>query len=560
MTADVVESFEPNGCFRVLSGRQYFSKGQLTFPDSFPLKSHGFYRTHFGFGTAHSGVIYARNNHNLSLALRRLTGCRLPDQPGEEARLQANNHHHFTTTLTGVLDTLKKQYATHFEGYLGMREEARLHHADPHPKRLLRINAYNELVNTGRIATRHWARCTRAGVPFAEAKMKTEEYAKPGKKPRMIVDLGVAASLQGFRLTEFLKRAQSAEPFRYKGGEIEFIKDPSPETLQRVFDKLISPPGRFYYCYFSDDACLAVRDGAIVRRYNLDISSCDASHTGALFDALIAIMPQHCADDMRVLVEQCSYALKIRNTLKPKQYVVIRPKTPRLYSGSTITTAINNLANLGIACAIVDAAATTPEAVIAAADSAGYIVTVDVCNKPDDLQFLKHSPAVDITGVYRPLLNLGVLLRLSGTCKRDLPGQGPVRARAEEFQSALLAGVYAGATFPLLTKLRSRLPRRVRSAVQQRVTSILMDRTAPNCSAPTAFTDDSVATRYFTDTKHLAELQTFARVGYLEVLGNEAIAAILRKDYGLDVRQTIHGRHEEAYPIPSQSQHPKTTP
>jgi len=544
VTASVLDKYRYNHRFKVVAGGQYFKNGVLQFPTPvLPHRDDKFYRTHFGYGIPHSGVIYARNDHNLSLSLRRLTGSREPDNPASEPLLQLANDHHFRVVMAPHLYSLSQLYAPYFETYMGMREEARVHHADPHPKRELRMRAYKELVDTGTINLRHWSRTFR-GQPVAEGKMKTEEYAKPGKKPRMIVDLSVAASLQGFRLTEMLKTAQSTVTYRVYGGEVQFIKDPSPTTMQEVFTKLISPPGKFYYCYFSDDACLAVRVGAIVYRYNLDISSCDASHTTALFDALVAVVPEHCKDDMRVLVEQCTYQLAIRSVANRGAKVVIKPLSPRLYSGSTITTAINNLANLGIAVAAITAvlalgpnptAAQVGAAIIAGARSAGYIVTLDTCDRPEQLQFLKHSPIQDVTGVYRPMLNLGVLLRLSGACKKDLPGRGAIKPRAQQFQHALLNGLYTGSKFPLLTAMRARVPNKPSKPIQKAVDLLLRDRHL--ATRPVDFTDTEICRRYSLDTAFVAEVQALGTVDFEEQIGNAALARVLEVDYGLTVNK-----------------------
>lgn len=431
-----------------------------------------------------------------------------------------------------VLRQLAAMYAPYFQDYKGMREEALLHHADPHEKRDLRIEAWLDLVESGRVNTDVWA-YSKHGVPIAEGKLKTEEYAKPGKKPRMIVDLGVAASLQGFRLTEYLKTAQSKEILHYKGGMIQFVKDPSPDTLKVVFKRLIEPPGRFYFVYFSDDACFSIRRGGQIYSANIDISSCDASHTSALFEGLVAIMPGHCRADMRVLVDQCRYALRIVSCDDPRDRVLIRPKTPRLYSGSTITTAINNLANVSIAIALADADACTADEIVAAAATAGYVVTVDAVSRPEEFQFLKHSPVLGPDGEYHPMINFGVIVRLSGCCKRDLPGSGPLYERARQFQAALLNGLCPGATFPLLQRMREKVAGPISREFVERVAA--ENHWRPLFTAPMSFTDEDVLRRYSTDPTFVDELYEFADTGFEEQFSTGALTTVLAKDYGLEI-------------------------
>lgn len=528
------EPYRYNGQFDVIEGAKFFRGGVLRFPiPAVPKRTERFYRTHYGYRVPHTGVIYRNNDHNLALALRRLTGCRRPDIPGEEERLQRNQAAHLTTM--GIeFQQLQNMYSPYFLDYMGMRAEAAAHHADPHPKKELRVRAYKELVDSGQISARYWGRVID-GVLRVQGKLKLEEYAKPGKKPRMIVDLGVAASLQGFRLTEFLKTAQSAEPFYYNGGVIQFIKDPSPDTLRTVFKELISPSRRFYYCYFSDDACFSAHTPHGVFRANLDIASCDASHTAPLFERLVGLIPEHARDDMRVLVEQCRAALVVRSVENHRNKVVLRPRTPRLYSGATITTAINNLANISIAVAIARLPVINPESVRLAAERAGYIVTVDVAERIEQLQFLKHSPIKGNDGEWHPLLNLGVILRLSGTCRRDLPGKGDIRERARQFQSALLQGLCTGVTFPLLESMRAQCAGPVGEEFTVAVRRQLDMNYRVIASAHTSFTDSAVFSRYSDCPSFHDDLRAIGKIGFEQQVGNEAIATVLQADYGLSI-------------------------
>jgi hypothetical protein len=120
-----------------------------------------------------------------------------------------------------------------------------------------------------------------------------------------------------------------------------------------------------------------------------------------------------------------------------------------LYSGSCLTTLINCLANILIGMAIADCE--FPEVcdpfivtdiLRASILETGYIVTMDYCEYDEDLQFLKHSPILTTSGHYQPMLNLGVLLRASGSCKGDVPGRGDLSTRFRDFQASLLQGMY----------------------------------------------------------------------------------------------------------------------
>jgi hypothetical protein len=356
----------------------------------------------------------------------------------------------------------------------------------------------------------------------------------------MIGDLGCPASLQGFRITNATKTAMFEEPLNIGGGRIEFCKVPTPSALVSVFEKLINPPGRFFFAYFSDDSCLSYRTKTgEVLRFNVDISSCDASHTSSLFDAYVNIHPPQYQKDARKLVQQCEQAITITNLFNKKEKVTLQPETARLYSGSTITTSINNLACQTIALAISQTDITCKQDVINAARTAGYIVTCDECTNWHFLQFLKHSPVTDTNGDLRALLNLGVLLRLSGSIKGDLPGSrnDSMKSRCDRQQASLLQGAYPNASFKLISRMKAvagglfdeKNDVITRKALEYKVVSDNSD----------AFfvDDDEVYARYeLTELEILQMNDEFGECGYGQFYASEATNKIYRADYGLSAQ------------------------
>jgi hypothetical protein len=377
--------------------------------------------------------------------------------------------------------------------------------------------------------------------------MKIFEIAKPGKAPRMIGDLGVHASLQGFRITKFIKEVMAQRPIEINGGMIEFCPKPDPASLSRVFENLINPPGRFYFVYFSDDSCLALRTkSGKVLRFNVDISSCDASHTQALFDALIAITPDEHKGDIRRLVDQCKTPITIRDCVNRRRFVRMTPKTARLYSGSTLTTIINNLANILIALSISFSDIQNAADVVASAARAGYIVTCEDCSNWHQLQFLKHSPVLDTEDNIRPLLNIGVLLRLIGTCKGDLPGSSkvPLRTRAQVFQAALLNGAYPRAHFRLIDNLKknSPLPSAHKTLYEKSnaVVSKELEYKVVDSELDPVFTVSSseVFARYGLSDLEICEVETeMGSCGIGDHYYSSGTDKILQADYGLTGRE-----------------------
>lgn len=264
----------------------FFIDGEVRFPPTLkPKKLHKFFRTEYGYNFPHNGQIFEHSNHNVRLASRRLFAKRFT-APGEENkdREYEEKQADFISEHMSILDKLRCLYAPTFADWSGWRQECIDHVDDPHDKRQLRQNALQDLIDNNDFSKRMW-------MKTALYKMKRDEIGKPGKKPRMIVDLGVAASLQGFRYAKLMKNAMADEILEYKGGTIEFCPKPNPDKLAKIFAKLRDPPGKFYFVYFSDDSCYAVNTPNGVQRFNVDIKSCDASHTASLFEALWAITP-----------------------------------------------------------------------------------------------------------------------------------------------------------------------------------------------------------------------------------------------------------------------------
>lgn len=520
-----------------MRGHEFFVDGDITFPEGVE-EPDGTYRTLFGPVVAHTGQIYANTDHNFKFAARRLLGVRKPEVPGYHEELFSNQRA-FIAAHTSLLDAIRSAYAPSFADYEGAEKEAELHHDDPHPKRALRRQAYEEMCEDNTMAGERdlW-------VKSVLWKLKKNEWAKPGKKPRSIGDLGVSASLLGFRVTDCLKTAQERECIRINGGEIHFCKSPDPYELERHFNNLWDPPGRFYFVYFSDDSCFAIRrkDG-VVDRFNIDISSCDASHSPALFETLINIVPPGQArTDIARLVAQCELPLRVVSRVNKAFKILLKPTRPMLYSGSTITTGINNLANILIAVSFSEVDYTgllgpdgQSDQLVQAAARAGYIVTgCEPLEFFEDVQFLKNSPVLDLDGNWRPMVNFGVFLRASGTCDGDLPGSGDLRKRAESFQRGLLACTFPFVDGALIQRLKAScgvgdvvIPDSMRAD--------FAFKTVLDSKYPVFIFDiDSFCRRYRLDASQYCDLfWDFAGLGFGGSYHGDCVSAILFKDYGL---------------------------
>jgi hypothetical protein len=488
------------------------------------------------------GQVYSNTTENLADGVMRLTKSRLPLLVGAEKVLQ-DNQKAFIAKNQDFVAKLRGEYTRHFMDCQCAIDEAYLHHDDPHPKRALRFQSWNEVIGSGVMYDDVW------NLPgkYAKYKVKIFEVAKPSKTIRCIGDLGCPSSLQGFRLASFMKDAMNAEPILISGGEIEYCKEPSAQSLCSTFEKLINPPGRFYFVYFSDDSCLSVRteDGKVLR-FNADISSCDASHTEALFEAYVQLHPARLQEDVQKLVAQCRQPITIVDIYNSKRKIRLRPKTPRLYSGSTITTSLNNFACQIIGLSIAQTRITCAEDVIGAARAAGYIITCDDCADWHQLQFLKHSPVYDTTSRIRALLNLGVLLKISGRAKGDYLGTKTesMRERVERQQRGLLQGAYPRAHFTLIDNMKRSCALqpggtdgsiKLQLAVAAATRSVL-DYKVSHTDADEHFTvpTGEVYQRYQLNPYQIQQIDgDFGNSGYGDHYASDATTAILAKDYGL---------------------------
>jgi len=247
-------------------------------------------------------------------------------------------------------------------------------------------------------------------------------------------------------------------------------------------------------------------------------------------------------EDIKRLVKQCKLKLRVVSKVDPRHQVHLKPKREFLYSGSTITTAINNLANISIALAIsqLDYTGTLDEKgsctqIVQAAESAGYILTgCTPLEHIEDIQFLKNSPVRDEKGDWHPMVNFGVFLRASGSCKGDLPLSGDLRARGEAFQRGILRSTFPFTTSELLDKLRATAGTGPIVTSQDYEDSIAY-KVVQNSGYPTfKACTESFCLRYRLNYSEYSDLlDAFATCTFGQVYHGQCVSKILTLDYGL---------------------------
>lgn len=268
-----------------------------------------------------------------------------------------------------------------------------------------------------------------------QAKLKAGEIHTMDGKSRLIGDLGVNNTQITAAHVDYYKRAMEY-PYIVGGYESRFIAHPSHDLLSSTFNWLRDVPiGHCHFAYFSDDCSfsLGCSDGVLLA--NGDISQCDGSHRNQLFDIVEKIMRFTPNGDHSLAYDSIGYAfsllgkpVEIHNKHNYSEYVRYTFNQKRLYSGSTLTTIINNFANLLIFFSLhkrVPDPSQFTKAQMAdeyrlAAERVGYIVKCAICERYEDLQLLKHSPCLGDDGVYHPIMNLGTFMKSRGRCYRDL--------------------------------------------------------------------------------------------------------------------------------------------
>lgn len=485
------------------------------------------YRSFFGWNFAHNGVIYDKNVVNLRLALRRHLAERLnPVDPYDfsyDRRLRENQRNYIADN--------KDQIIAMVVGALGwiehkesMVDEAIKLMTLPHPKRRLRENDMRQRLADGGSGLDVWIR-------KAIWKMKVDEFAKPEKWGRIIVDLGVSASLQGAPYAQYCKDYLGDKVIVHNGHAFYFATHPQPSYIKQQFIQLMTHSYKSYFLVFSDDcACSIMDDQNEMRYYNADISSCDCSHEEALFHLLFELFRTP-PEIEKALIGQIMARIQIRHPHNKNIKVNIEPKNLYLQSGITITTLINVLAWLLIFHSYVEHQGD----LITAAQRCGYTVTTDACSKPQHIQFLKMSPMLDLKQEWQAVLNLGVILRCSGVCRGDLPGSGDVTTRAKIFQSKLMNGVLKGIDYPPIHNLNPKESTQQLISYENIVNAVHHNKVNMQ-DENFSFNTEQFYSRYDLSDADIIQLEEYYRHScFGSVIYSSAAEKVFKRDYGLEL-------------------------
>jgi len=486
------------------------------------------YRSVFATYVRHSGFVHSRTPHSFGNALFRT----FHDKNSQSKRMQFQPTQLAHSGLSEWFDRIRLQVDSlaptdHWVDVI-LREAYKTH-----PKRGMRVGAYEEMVERGSYGQHQsdFIACLskKKGVL---ASLKPLEFGKPNKNGRITFDLGVPASLRAGYLMETIKMAWAKESFNYCGVKFVFVKSPDIDVLSHWFNRMRTES---ICLFFSDDACVSLRTKGGMMWFNLDISGCDASNGSFVFEALRKLVPERLMHEYQMLVEQCTAELQVGYR---KEKMTFRPNGPYEYSGSVLTTCLNNVAVCAILFHIVPANPESRERsdlsdhILERIGTLGWSVTIEDCEVLEDLQFLKCSPCYTVEGDVRAVLNLGVILRSMGQKSYDLPGRGPLDMRVRCFMGGWVAGLVHAGEHQLMHTLRELWPMVLRK--KKYFNSNAVERLSSRGPHP-PLDENSLVRRYRSTLFDLDQLCYLLRVCGTECVGvrTRFTDSVMDKDYGM---------------------------
>jgi hypothetical protein len=429
-----------------------------------------------------------------------------------------------------LMESFRQESVSGFVTRLPDPDDARAEWAlAPHPKRSIRMAAVRSLTATA------WH--TFTGTPVVQFKQKPHELLGPTKYPRGLGDLSVIGAAKLGYYMDAVKEG-FRKPYVVDDVSSRFIKCATYDETLVAFEEIINGTEMVNIVYHSDDACLGADcvEGRVY--WNIDISQCDGSHHDPTFNSLRRIMQCEPRFDMDIngCFAQCRLPLRVRSE-DGRESVTLKPKFYTLYSGSVLTTALNNTSveRATVALRVLlrrhgcrPTAQELQAFVVTAFAEAGYRVKIDVCTYIEDLQFLKRSPCYGTDGRLTHFLNLGVWLRGFGQCYGDLPGRSSdsLHDRAERYMSGVVASHVHDGDHVISSAFRARFPHTTLSFnVGTRYYSLETHRGF----IPT----EALCSRYRASTAEFIELADHI-LGLTPgiVSRSPLIDAIFRKDYG----------------------------
>lgn len=461
----------------------------------------------------------------------------------------------------------KKHFAQHLLSDKGHVERMKEWVEQPHPKRGLRRGTYWKNTRKGRLVIKDRRR-------YTDYKSKPGELLAAGKQLRAIGEISEESAFE-HGPTAKLHKDIYALPFYYRCGVTTFIKGPTSEELGRAIQALLNPVKRVNHIYFSDDACLSVKCSDGLFLCNLDFKWSDGSMYRPAFEYARSVWTQDvlARDSIRSAFRQCRKPIRLINRsdlhgcgvgLKKryKSYIEVplidgEYALPSGFSGTTLMncnsqilwfTSFVDVVNRRALCT----RAETEAYIKAAARRAGLQIKVDVCERVEDLQFLKHSWAMTDNG-WQPYVNIGCWVRGYGYVDGHM-GAGPrmdLTARVHQYTAEIVESRKNWGESSLSRVFKNAYPLLVHAKLNKHLTQKEVARS--HLATNTVVTDEAICLRYRLKRSEWLDFVEFLATNLRPwvTLNHPVIGRIMEKDYGY--------KSESALPVDIQKRVPTFT-
>jgi len=385
-------------------------------------------------------------------------------------------------------------------------------------------------------------------------KVKVPECAKSGKGSRGIGDYSCPGSLLCPFLVKPLKHAFSTR-VEHDGCVIRFVESTECVEIDDILTEMYNSQVN-YFIYFSDDMCCKIFHRGVPRYFNLDISSCDKSNGVGVFERLRWFYASTIWGNLiDKAILQCKQNLYIKNPSNPNEYITAKVNTPTEFSGTLLTTLLNNIAASSICLSIhyhlkKTDDLTVDQLITKAAFAVGYKVTGEECHSPEDIQFLKMSFWQDDGGNLHSFLNLGAVVRAFGTCWMDYPynsKKGEKLIDAVRFRNWSVLQGYKHCGDNILMQALSASPgtqrpncltEKTMGLISKQTTSDLLHKSWTSSTVRLAVPIDSLLKRYRMTREELVELCGFYQSSDVgSVIHCDAGYKLLARDYSYSERK-----------------------
>lgn len=274
------------------------------------------------------------------------------------------------------------------------------------------------------------------------------ENGKWGKYTRLFISLGVKAiALTGFAASA-AKHALAASDIVKGNLTLRFVASPRLEALRGLSGWLRGvDEGHLRVAVFSDDSLGSTRLNGLLKYLELDLKSCDSSIGDPIFEWIESIQIGDPVFDQAIkeAASQMHWPVVIPCPSGSTK-ITIYPSTRMMYSGSSLTTFGDTVANmLGWYSLALQIDRMYTEQIELVCHEAFALVGFQItCVVHDDLikgSFLKHFEVRNTEGNYEWILCLGTILRSFGVCLRGFRYN---KMSYKESALQYLAGVAAG--------------------------------------------------------------------------------------------------------------------